>query len=67
MNPLFPGPILPPEIVSHTSATLFSIIALTLSGVLFGTVVLILFRQGSSVRPIKAQSRRDSLDEGETK
>jgi hypothetical protein len=67
MNPLSPGPILPPEIVSHTSATLFSIIALTLSGVLFATVVLILFRHDSSVRPIKVQSRRDSFDEGETK
>ena len=66
MNPLFPGPILPPEIVSHTAA-LFSIIAFTLGGVLFGTVVLILFRQGSSVRPIKNQSRTDSFDEGETK
>jgi hypothetical protein len=67
MNPLFPGPILPPEIVSHTSAALFSIIAFTLSGVLFATVVLILFRHDSSVRPIKTQSRRDSFDEGETK
>jgi len=67
MNPLFPGPILPPEIVSHTSAALFSIIAFTLSGVLFATVVLILFRHDSSGRPIEAQSRRDSLDEGETK
>jgi len=67
MNPLFPGPILPPEIVSHTSATLFSIIALTLCGVLFATVVLILFRHDSSVRPIKVESRRDSFDEGETK
>ena len=67
MNPLFPGPILPPEIVSHTSAALFSIIAFTLSGVLFVTVVLILFRHDSSVRPVKTQSRRDSLDEGETK
>ena len=65
MNPLFPGPILPPEIVSHTSAALFSIVALTLSGVLFATVVLILFRHDSSVRPIKAQSHRDSFDEGE--
>jgi len=67
MNLLFPGPILPPEIVSHTSAALFSIIAFTLSGVLFATVVLILFRPNSTVRPIKTQSRRDSFDEGETK
>jgi len=67
MNPLFPGPILPPEIVSHTSAALFSIIALTLSGVLFATVILILFRHDSGIRPIKNQSRRDSFDEGETK
>jgi hypothetical protein len=66
MNPLFPGPILPPELVSQTSAALFSIIAFTLSGVLFATVVLILFRHDSSVRPIKNQSRTDSFDEGET-
>lgn len=65
MNPLFPGPILPP-LVSHTSAALFSIIAFTLSGVLFATVVLILFRHDSGVRPIKNQSRTDSFDEGET-
>jgi len=65
MNPLFPGPILPPELVSHTSAALFSIIAFTLSGVLFATVVLILYRHDSSIRPIKNQSRRDSFDEGE--
>ena len=67
MNPLFPGPMFPPEIVSHTSSSLFSIIAVTLSGVLFATVVLILFRHDSSVRPIKTQSPRDSFDEGETK
>ena len=67
MNPLFPGPILPPELVSQTSSALFSIIAFTLSGVLFATVVLILFRHDSSVRPIKNQSRTDSFDEGETK
>ena len=66
MNPIFPGPILTP-IVSQTSTALFSIIAFTLSGLLFATVVLILFRHGSSVRPIKSQSRRDSFDEGETK
>jgi len=67
MNPLFPGPILPPELLSQSSSALFSIIALTLSGVLFATVVLILFRHDSSVRPIKTQSPRDSFDEGETK
>ena len=67
MNPLFPGPILPPELLSQTSSALFSIIVFTLSGVLFATVVLILFRHDSSVRPIKNQSRRDSFDEGETK
>jgi len=61
MNPLFP------PIVSHTSTALFSITAFTLSGVLFATVVLILLRHGSSVRPIKNQSRKDSFDEGETK
>ena len=66
MNPIFPGPILPP-IASHTSAALFSILAFTLSGVLFATVVLILFRHGPIVRPIKNQSRRDSFDEGEMK
>ena len=66
MNPLFPGPILSP-IVSHTSIALFSIIAFTLSGVLFATVVLILYRHDSSIRPIKNQSRRDSFDEGEKK
>jgi len=65
MNPLLPGPILPPELLSQISAALFSIIAFTLSGVLFATVVLILFRHASSVRPIKNQSRRDSFDEGE--
>jgi len=67
MNPLFPGPILPPELVSHTSAVLFSIIAFTLSGVLFATVVLILFRHDSRVRPVKIKSRTNSFDEGETK
>ncbi len=67
MNPPFPGPILPPELLSQSSPALFSIIAFTLSGVLFATVVVILFRHGSSVRPIKSQSRRDSFDEGETK
>ncbi len=67
MNPLFPGPILLPDLVSRTSAALFSIIAFTLSGVLFVTVVLILFRYDSRVRPIKTQSRRDSFDGGETK
>jgi len=67
MNPLFPGPILPPEFISRTSAVLFSILAFTLSGILFATVVLILFRLNSSVRPIKTQPRRDSFDEGEMK
>jgi len=66
MNPLLPGPILPPELLPQISAALFSIIAFTLSGVLLATVVLILFRQGSSVRPIKNRSRTDSFDEGET-
>jgi hypothetical protein len=65
MNPLLPGPLLPPELLSQTSAAFFSIIAFTLSGVLFATVVLILFRHGSSVRPIRTQFRRDSFDEGE--
>jgi len=67
MNPLSPGPILSPELVSQTSAALFSIIAFTLSGVLFAAVVLILVRHDSGVRTIKTQSRRDSFDEGETK
>ena len=67
MNPLFPGPILPPELLSQSSSALFSIIALTLSGVLFATVVLILFRHDSSARTIKTQSHRDSFDEGEMK
>jgi len=64
MNPLFPGPILPPELFSQSSSVLFSIIAFTLSGVLFATVVLILFRHDPSVRPVKPQSPRDSFDEG---
>lgn len=67
MNPLFPGPILPPELLSQSSSALFSIIAFTLSGVLFATVVLILFRHDSRVRPAKTKSRRNSFDEGETK
>jgi len=67
MNPLFPGPILPPELLSQSSSTLFSILAFTLSGILFATVVLILFRHNSGVRPIKTQPRRDSFDEGEMK
>jgi hypothetical protein len=67
MNLLFPGPILPPELLSQSSSALFSSIAFTLSGVLFATVVLILFRHDSSVRPVKTQSRRDWFDEGETK
>jgi len=67
MNPLFPGPILPPELLSQSSSALFSIIALTLSGVLFATVVLILFRHDSNVRRVKTQSARDSFNEGEMK
>ena len=67
MNPLFPGPILPPALLSQSYAALFSIIAFTLSGILFATVALILFRHDSSVRPIKNQARRDSFDEGEMK
>jgi hypothetical protein len=67
MNPLFPGPILPSELVSQTPAALFSIIAFALSGVLFATVVLILFRHDSSVRPVKTNPLQDSFDEGETK
>jgi len=67
MNPLFPGPILPPEFISRTFAALFSILAFTLSGILFAMVVLILFRHDSGVRPVKTQSHRDSFDEGEMK
>lgn len=67
MNPLFPGPILPPEFVSQTSANIFSIVAITLSAILFVTVVLILFRHNPGVRPFKSRSRNDSFDEGETK
>lgn len=67
MNPLFLGPILPPELLSQSSSALFSIIAFTLSGVLFVTVVLIIFRHDSSVRPVKTNPLQDSLDEGETK
>ena len=67
MNTLSPGPILPPEVISRTSAALFSILAFTLSGFLFAAVVLILVRHDSSVRTIKTQSRRDSFDEGEIK
>lgn len=67
MNSLLPGPILPSEFVSQTSANIFSIVALTLSAILFATVVLILSRHGSGVRPLKSRSRNDSLIEGETK
>ena len=65
MNPLLPGPILPAELLSQNSANVFSIIAFTLSGVLFATVVLLLLRHDSSVRPIKTQFGRDSFSEGE--
>ena len=67
MNPLFPGPILPPEFVSQTSANVFSIVAITLSAILFATVVLILFWHGSGVRPLKSRSRKHFSNEGETK
>lgn len=65
MNPLFPGPVFPPQFVSQTSANIFSIVALALSAILFVSVVLILFRHNSCVGPLK--SRNDSFDEGETK
>jgi len=67
MNPLSPGLILPPELVSQTPAALFSIIAFTLSGVLFATAVLILYRHDSSVRAVKTNPLKDLFDEGETK
>ena len=67
MNSLFPGPILPPEFVWQTSANVFSIVALTLSAILFVTVVLILFRHDSGVRRLKSRSSNDSFDQGEEK
>ena len=66
MNPFFSGPILPSEFVSQTSANVFSIVAITLSAILFVTVVLILFRSGSGIRPLKSRSRKH-FSEGETK
>lgn len=67
MNSLFPEPILPPEFVWQTSANAFSIVALTFSAILFVTVVLILFRHDSGVRPLKSQSQDNSFDQGEEK
>ncbi len=67
MNPLFPGPILPPEFASPTSANVFSIVAFTLSAVLFVAVVLILFRHDCGIRPFKFPSRNDSCNGGEKK
>jgi len=64
MNPLFPGPILPPHFGWQTSANIFSVVAITLNAILFVTVVLILFRHGSGVRPFKPRSRNNFSDQG---
>lgn len=67
MNPLFPGPILPPQFVWQTSANIFSIVAITLSAILFVTVVLILRRHASGFAPLKSQSQDKFFDQGEKK
>lgn len=67
MNLLFLGPILPPESVSQTSVNIFSVVAITLSAILFVTIVLILFRHNSGVGRLKSQSQDNSFDKGEEK
>ena len=65
MNSLFPGPILPLELVPRNSASIFAEVVIALIAILFITVVLIIFRHDFSVRPFK--SRNNSFDQGETK
>lgn len=65
MNLLFLGPIFPPESVSQTSANIFSVVAITLSAILFVTIVLTLFRHDCRVGPLKSQD--NSFDQGEEK
>jgi hypothetical protein len=66
MMPFFPAPILPPTFVSGMSDTVFSIILILLTAILYLVLTVIPFWRDSGAKP-DPETADDSFDQGEKK